>query len=75
MEKIEINNLYQQKLPNILIKKTAENAILFLKGNDIVDRHVNFQLSLALVGGAEISQLNDQYRNKKRTNRRVVFLL
>lgn len=64
METIEINNPFEDQIPNELIEKVAEGAIVYLKDKEVIKDNRDFELSIALVEKEKIAKLNQEYRDK-----------
>ncbi len=67
METIEINNPFENEISSGLIKKTAEETIVFLKNSKIIKDNRDFELSIALVEKEKITELNQKYREKNKS--------
>ena len=64
MDKIEINNPFEEKTSDDLIRGSAEKTLNTLRKIDVIDERCDFELSVAAVDEKEIARLNNQYRQK-----------
>jgi len=67
MDKIEINNLFEEKTSDDLIRGAAQKALDFLRKIDVIEERCDFEISVAVVDEKEIKKLNRQYRKKDQT--------
>ncbi|MEA2006556.1 MAG: rRNA maturation RNase YbeY [Patescibacteria group bacterium] len=64
MDKIEINNSFEEKASDDLIRGATEKTLSVLRRMDLIEEGCDFELSVAVVDEKEIEKLNNQYRQK-----------
>lgn len=62
MDKIEINNPFDEEVSDDFIRGTGQKTLDALRKKDAIDDGTDFELSVAVVDEKEITKLNNQYR-------------